>query len=120
MKARTIVWLSLVFMMSIVGGIILGNITNNSGVSLKMETYENAYYYSEPFKIKKENVTIRSNREASIEIINVLDENDSILIDKLSTTREHIHLNKDGIYRIRIENKNDELIVFVTGATNIE
>lgn len=120
MKARTIIWLSLVFVLSIVGGLIVGNFTNNSGLSLKMNNLENGYYYSEPFKMKKENITIRSNMDASIEIVNIEDEDDLILIDKLGINKVHIKLKNKNTYRVRIKNKNDELIVFVTGATNIE
>ena len=64
--------------------------------------------------------TIRSNKETSLEIINVEDESDVIIIDKLGTQKEKVDLKNKNIYKVRIKNKNDELIVFVTGATNIE
>lgn len=93
-------------------------IPNKNLLTLSVDINENGTYYSENFKVSNErNVTIYSNMDCSIEIVNVENEEDSKSIGYLTQgMHEHFKLSKEKTYRIKVNKEVKGLNISITDA----
>ena len=85
-------------------------LNNKYKLVLKVDIEEHGAYYSEPFVIKNEIVSISSNQDFMVEIYIIQEEDEKEIIGYISPNKiEHVQLNKDKRYRIKVNKKIENL-----------
>lgn len=84
---------------------------------LEVNVLNNGVYYSKPFKAQRINVSVSSNMDCAIEIVNADDETDVVSIGYLTPGMcEKIELKKGESYRIKSDlTDTDTLEITMTG-----